>query len=183
MNQILTLGEVAQYLRVSPSTIYRLVKVAQIPTFRVGRDLRFRRDLIDALDARTPSDLKNGNLPEKHVNNDTNLAVLLVGGFVQLFDRLQELWLYGPSGFWIPPITTTQLVLRTAPVLAVTVVFLVCSEKAPNAAVLLGAALFDFTIMTRGRRSLRAVVAFVLFCAILNATRVTSWHPALMTRL
>jgi excisionase family DNA binding protein len=44
---ILTLGNVAQYLRVHPSTIYRLLKRRQLPAFKVGRDWLFTRDSID----------------------------------------------------------------------------------------------------------------------------------------
>ena len=38
---VLTLGEVAYYLRVHPSTIYRLVKRKALPAFKVGTDWRF----------------------------------------------------------------------------------------------------------------------------------------------
>ena len=44
---ILTLENVAQYLRVHPSTIYRLLKKRQLPAFKVGRDWRFNLESID----------------------------------------------------------------------------------------------------------------------------------------
>jgi excisionase family DNA binding protein len=44
---ILTVPEVAEYLRVHRSTVYRLIKKRQIPSFRVGHDWRFRLDSID----------------------------------------------------------------------------------------------------------------------------------------
>ena len=44
---ILTVREVSQYLRIHPTTIYRLVKTNQIPGFRVGSDWRFNTDAID----------------------------------------------------------------------------------------------------------------------------------------
>ena len=44
---ILTLAEVARYLRVHPSTVYRLLKSNQLPAFRVGKDWRFRLEDID----------------------------------------------------------------------------------------------------------------------------------------
>jgi excisionase family DNA binding protein len=44
---ILTLTEVARYLRVHPSTIYRLLKLNQLPAFRVGSDWRFKLEDID----------------------------------------------------------------------------------------------------------------------------------------
>jgi excisionase family DNA binding protein len=36
MQDVLTLEEVAEYLRAHPTTIYRLLKKQQIPVFRVG---------------------------------------------------------------------------------------------------------------------------------------------------
>ena len=44
---ILTLENVAEYLRVHPSTIYRLLKKRQLPAFKVGRDWRFNLESID----------------------------------------------------------------------------------------------------------------------------------------
>jgi excisionase family DNA binding protein len=47
LTQVLTVDEVAIYLRVHASTIYRLVKKHQIPAFKVGGDWRFNRGSID----------------------------------------------------------------------------------------------------------------------------------------
>ena len=44
---ILTLENVAEYLRVHPSTIYRLLKRKQLPAFKIGRDWRFNVESID----------------------------------------------------------------------------------------------------------------------------------------
>jgi excisionase family DNA binding protein len=44
---ILTVREVSEYLRVHPTTIYRLLRAKQIPGFRVGSDWRFGIDAID----------------------------------------------------------------------------------------------------------------------------------------
>ena len=44
---ILTLENVAEYLRVHPSTIYRLLKKKQLPAFKLGHDWRFNRESID----------------------------------------------------------------------------------------------------------------------------------------
>jgi len=43
----MTVREVAHYLRVHPSTIYRLLKQKRIPAFRVGKVWRFNREIID----------------------------------------------------------------------------------------------------------------------------------------
>jgi excisionase family DNA binding protein len=44
---VMTVREVAMYLHVHPSTIYRLAKSAEIPVIRVGSELRFRTADID----------------------------------------------------------------------------------------------------------------------------------------
>ena len=47
MVYVMTLDEVANYLRVHPSTIYRLVKKGRLPAFKVGSDWRFNQESID----------------------------------------------------------------------------------------------------------------------------------------
>jgi excisionase family DNA binding protein len=44
---VMTVREVAAYLRVHPGTIYKLLKRHQIPAFRIGSDWRFRIEAID----------------------------------------------------------------------------------------------------------------------------------------
>jgi len=46
-DKVLTVIEVAEYLHVHPSTIYRLLRKREIPAFRVGSDWRFNRESID----------------------------------------------------------------------------------------------------------------------------------------
>jgi excisionase family DNA binding protein len=46
-DSVLTVNELAGYLRVHPATIYRLLKARQLPAFRVGFDWRFKRETID----------------------------------------------------------------------------------------------------------------------------------------
>jgi excisionase family DNA binding protein len=45
-DELLTAEEVADFLRVHRSTVYRLLRNGQLPAFRVGSDWRFSRDLI-----------------------------------------------------------------------------------------------------------------------------------------
>jgi excisionase family DNA binding protein len=44
---VMTVSEVAEYLRVHRTTIYRLLWKKKIPAFRVGSDWRFNRESID----------------------------------------------------------------------------------------------------------------------------------------
>jgi excisionase family DNA binding protein len=44
---VMTVREVAAYLRVHPGTIYKLLKRHQVPAFRIGSDWRFRIEAID----------------------------------------------------------------------------------------------------------------------------------------
>lgn len=46
--KVLTVREVAKYLHVHMSTIYRLVSKQEIPAFKVGADWRFNVESIDA---------------------------------------------------------------------------------------------------------------------------------------
>ena len=45
---ILTIKEVAEYLRITEKTAYRLASERQIPGFKVGGSWRFRKGEIDA---------------------------------------------------------------------------------------------------------------------------------------
>jgi excisionase family DNA binding protein len=47
MAAVMTLDDVAQFLRVHPSTVYRLLKNRTIPAFKVGSDWRFNQDSIE----------------------------------------------------------------------------------------------------------------------------------------
>jgi len=44
---VLTVRDLSTYLRVHPSTIYRLLKTGQLPAFKVGSDWRFNVEEID----------------------------------------------------------------------------------------------------------------------------------------
>ncbi|MGH7891292.1 MAG: helix-turn-helix domain-containing protein, partial [Thermodesulfobacteriota bacterium] len=47
MEQVLTLEEAAQYLKVAKPTLYRLLEDGKIPAFKVGNQWRFTKELID----------------------------------------------------------------------------------------------------------------------------------------
>lgn len=46
-NQMLTAQELAAYLRVNRSTVYRLLKKGELPGFRIGSEWRFRIDEVN----------------------------------------------------------------------------------------------------------------------------------------
>jgi excisionase family DNA binding protein len=45
--EILTIEEVAQYLRLKPQTIYKWAQEKRIPAAKLGKEWRFRRSIID----------------------------------------------------------------------------------------------------------------------------------------
>jgi excisionase family DNA binding protein len=48
MSDIWTIKDVANYLKLTEKTAYRLVKDGKIPGFKVGGSWRFRRDEVEA---------------------------------------------------------------------------------------------------------------------------------------
>ena len=49
MGGVMTVKDLAQYLKISESKVYRMVNASQIPAFRVGKSWRFTRLSIDSL--------------------------------------------------------------------------------------------------------------------------------------
>jgi len=45
--RFLTVAEVAQLMRVSTMTVYRLIKAGDLPAVRVGKSYRLREDDVD----------------------------------------------------------------------------------------------------------------------------------------
>ena len=46
-HDILTLEEVASYLRLTPQTIYKWAQEKKIPAAKLGKEWRFRKSIID----------------------------------------------------------------------------------------------------------------------------------------
>lgn len=64
-DRLLTAGEVADQLRVSTMTVYRLIRRGELPAVRVGRNYRVRdRDLASYLDSQVvdPAEVDLGSL-------------------------------------------------------------------------------------------------------------------------
>jgi excisionase family DNA binding protein len=60
-SRVLTVQEVSRYLKVHPSTIYRMLKRNELPAFRVGSDWRFTVEAIDEWRAKVEA----GELPQR----------------------------------------------------------------------------------------------------------------------
>jgi excisionase family DNA binding protein len=72
MPKVLNLAEVAEYLRIHPSTVYRLIKKREIPVFKVGSDYRFNQESLDRWRLRA-EDL--AETAEKLVNTKKTLRI------------------------------------------------------------------------------------------------------------
>jgi len=46
-DNVLTIDELAAYLKISKSTLYKLAQSGEVPGQKVGKHWRFRRDIID----------------------------------------------------------------------------------------------------------------------------------------
>ena len=46
-NEILTIEEVARYLRLTPQTIYKWAQEKRIPAAKLGKEWRFRKSIVD----------------------------------------------------------------------------------------------------------------------------------------
>ena len=64
MRDVMTIDQLAEYLQIPKSTIYKLVQDGKVPGKKVGRQWRFHRDAIDAWLAEGP-DLSGGEAPPR----------------------------------------------------------------------------------------------------------------------
>lgn len=46
-NEIMTLEEVAKYLKLTPQTVYKWAQEGRVPGTKLGKEWRFRRRIID----------------------------------------------------------------------------------------------------------------------------------------
>ncbi|HEY6394374.1 MAG TPA: helix-turn-helix domain-containing protein [Candidatus Binataceae bacterium] len=58
-NKVMTVKEVAEYLRCHESTIYRMLRRRQLPAFKIGTDWRFHIDAIQNWQAQATERLAN----------------------------------------------------------------------------------------------------------------------------
>ena len=57
---VLTIEELADYLKIPKSTLYKLVREGKVPSQKVGRHWRFRKEAIDRWLENTRGDTKDG---------------------------------------------------------------------------------------------------------------------------
>ena len=66
LGPVMTVREVAAYLRIHPSTIYRLLSKNDLPAFKIGSDWRFNRSQVDQWMLRSTSkEAPQGTLKRK----------------------------------------------------------------------------------------------------------------------
>ena len=70
-NKSLSTQEVAQILHVSKSTIYDLIKKGEIPSYKIGRKVRFTQDDVDAYIARSRHE--HSTRPVKNIDTHSTL--------------------------------------------------------------------------------------------------------------
>ena len=58
--EVLTIQELSVYLKISKSTLYKLVREGKLPCQKVGRHWRFRKEAIDRWLENRPGDSKTG---------------------------------------------------------------------------------------------------------------------------
>ena len=47
--ELLTIKEFSKIVKIAPKTLYRLASTGKIPCIRIGRNIRFRADMIDQM--------------------------------------------------------------------------------------------------------------------------------------
>lgn len=47
MQEVMTAKQIADYLQINKMTLYKRVRLGEIPVVRMGRALRFKKDIID----------------------------------------------------------------------------------------------------------------------------------------
>jgi excisionase family DNA binding protein len=58
LDKVLTIEELAAYLKISKSSLYKLAQKGEVPGQKVGKHWRFRRDIIDQWLAESPFAVK-----------------------------------------------------------------------------------------------------------------------------
>ncbi|MEM9829354.1 MAG: helix-turn-helix domain-containing protein [Bacteroidota bacterium] len=78
MNDIMTLEEVANYLKMKPQTIYTWAQSGKIPAAKIGKEWRFRRSIVDEW-FNDHIDEKFQDIVQKAEKKDNNVRNLKIG--------------------------------------------------------------------------------------------------------
>jgi excisionase family DNA binding protein len=62
---VLTIDDLAEYLKISKSTLYKLAQEGALPGQKVGRHWRFHREAVDRWLCKTPATRKKANKSRK----------------------------------------------------------------------------------------------------------------------
>jgi excisionase family DNA binding protein len=64
-SSVLTIDELAEYLKISKSTLYKLAQEGALPSQKVGRHWRFHRDAVDQWLCKEPAAQKKAQKTRK----------------------------------------------------------------------------------------------------------------------
>jgi excisionase family DNA binding protein len=62
LKKILTINEIAEYLKVHPMTVYKYVKEGKIPAFKIGKSWRIQKDSIQKWMGDNEREIKGGKV-------------------------------------------------------------------------------------------------------------------------
>ncbi|MCC6950815.1 MAG: helix-turn-helix domain-containing protein [Phycisphaerales bacterium] len=69
--EVMTISDLAEYLQVSKSSLYKLVQQGKVPGQKVGKHWRFRKDTVDQW-LSASSEQTRSRAGETHVNPSTS---------------------------------------------------------------------------------------------------------------
>jgi excisionase family DNA binding protein len=82
-NQFLTVQEVSEYLHIKPATLYSKVGGGEIPHYKVGRLVRFKREDIDRWMEDHRQDPSDADKRVKAILKSTNKGTMDIDGIVK----------------------------------------------------------------------------------------------------
>jgi excisionase family DNA binding protein len=60
IDKVLTIEELSDYIKISKSTLYKLVREGKVPSQKIGRHWRFHKDAIDSWLKKAGNSAKRG---------------------------------------------------------------------------------------------------------------------------
>ena len=82
-NGYLDIHQLSTLLNVKPSTLYSMVEAREIPHYRIGRLIRFKKEEVEAWMETHRRDIINPNLRAKHVLKITDTPVMDIDRIVK----------------------------------------------------------------------------------------------------